>query len=261
MNELLESLCQFVGYGSPTAKAIFIGREEYTYDDNPDVYRKRLEIQRRLQPYADLGELCSQLTGGLHNPMKCEPQRTWAPLCSVMLGISGSSIASDNQTAIIEYQKKKLGRSDSDSLLVELLPVPKSTAKSFRAIHASLLGFGDLETYHRSVLPDRQTFLAKILAKHFTGQSPPRLILGYGKPWGRFEAIFEQARQMLNWGSSLQYNSDELWFRWAKMKDCLFFLTFHPACQDKRRFDFNVAKRIAEIYHKEFGRLPPVGKG
>jgi len=41
-------------------------------------------------------------------------------------------------------------------------------------------------------------------------------------------------------------------FKWVKMKECLFVLTFHPVCQDERRFDTKVAKRIVEIYREHF---------
>jgi hypothetical protein len=111
MNELLSKLCQFVGYGSPNAKVIFIGIEEYTDDGNFDLYEKRLWIQSRLKPYTDLDELCIQLRDGLHNPQESEPQPTWSPLCSVMLGIDDNTFdRMACRSAIIEYQRTKLGK-------------------------------------------------------------------------------------------------------------------------------------------------------
>jgi hypothetical protein len=277
VNELLSKLCQFIGYGSPHAKVIFIGIEEYTDDSNRDLYEKRLNIQSSLKPYTDLDELCIQLTDGLHNPQNSEPQFTWRPLCSVMLGIDDNTIdRMDDRSAIIEYQRTKLGKKDGDSLLAELLPVPKSKVNSFGEIHRSLLGIPRfdgavvdddalLNAYRELVLAQRRKLLAKMLAERFA-RSPPRLVVAYGRPWlgdrpwGQFKAVFRQTHQMLHEEGQMRYAEDDRpinfkgritpRFEWAKMKKCLFVLTYHPACPDDRKFDAKVAKRIAELYRE-----------
>jgi len=46
-------------------------------------------------------------------------------------------------------------------------------------------------------------------------------------------------------------------FAWAKMKECLFVLTYHPKCRDERKFDAKVAERIAELYREQSGSGNP----
>jgi len=165
-----------------------------------------------------------------------------------MLGLDGKFDQMGDNGEIIKYQSTKLGRISGDNLLAELLPVPKSGANVFYRIHRELLGFSDradINEYRQTVLPRRQTMLAEMLKQRFAeGQnSQPRLIIGYGRPWSNFEAIFEKVGQM-------EYDDSDNRFKWAKMKGCLFMLTFHPACQDERKFGTPVAKRIVEIYRE-----------
>jgi hypothetical protein len=248
VNALLTKLSQFVGYGSKDAKVIFIGTEEYTYDDNDRLYEKRLRIQRDLEPFEDLGKFCARLSKNprLYNPQKSWPQATWAPLCSVMLGLDGKFERMGNKGEIIKYQSTKLGRFSGDNLLAELLPVPKSGAAVFNRIHRELLGFSDradIHEYRREVLPHRKVMLAKMLKERFSEgrKFRPRLIVGYGRPWSDVEEIFEGIGQV-------DYDESDIRFKWARMEGCLFMLTFHPKCQDNRRFGTAVAKRIVEIY-------------
>jgi len=252
MNPLLAKLSQFVGYGSKNAKVIFIGIEEKTNDDRDEIsYKKRLEIQAKLEPFTDLQELCDQLDG-LYNPQKSglQPQPTWAPLCSIMLGIDGKFKQMGHSLAIIEYQRTKLGKIDGDNLLVELLPVPKSGASVFGDIHSRFLGIADLDKYQETVLPVRQKLLAEMLKERFAKDqnSRPRLIVAYGRHWRDFEKIFEVLGRM-------QYTDDfDGRIRWAKMNGCLFMLTYHPMARDKseyKKFDTLVAKRIVEIYGEQ----------
>jgi hypothetical protein len=172
---------------------IFIGIEESTYDRNPQDYEQRLTIQSQLNPYTDLRELCDTLERhpSLYNPQKHppQPQPTWSPLCSVMLGISGSPINQiGDESAILDYQRRQLGRTDGDSLLAELFPMPKSGGNSFNEIHRSLLGVPRvdgadlLDAYHELVLAERQERLAKMLAERFAN-FPPHLVIAYGRPW------------------------------------------------------------------------------
>jgi len=199
VNDLLTRLSQFIGYGSKVAKVIFIGTEEYTYDNDNRLYKKRLHIQRNLEKFEDLGKLCGQLAKdrGLYNPQNYRPQRTWTPLCSVMLGLDGKFDQMGDMGEITKYQSTKLGKISGNNLLAELLPVPKSRVGVFNKIHRELLGFSDkadIKKYREKVLPCRQTMLAQMLEERFaSGQdSPPRLVVAYGRPWSDFEAIFEK---------------------------------------------------------------------
>jgi hypothetical protein len=263
MNPLLAKLSQFVGYGSKDAKVIFIGIEEKTDDDkDAKSYEKRLAIQSKLEPFTDLQELCDQLDG-LYNPQKSgpQPQPTWRPLCSVMLGVDGKLDQMDDDRAIFEYQRSRLGRIPGDSLLAELLPVPKSHMDFFGDIHSRLLDIPpDIDAYRKIVLRGRRNLLADMLKERFAaGETlPPRLVIGYGRPlpwrdgrpWGQFEGVFEQAL------GQMKYDESDLRFEWAKMKGCLFVMTYHPGARDKYerwKFDTSVAKRIVEIYKEQIG--------
>lgn len=176
-----------------------------------------------------------------------------------MLGISGSPIDQiGDDSAILDYQRRRLGRKDADSLLAELFPVPKSGLNSFSEIHSRLLGIehaenaDPLEAYRQSVLIERQNLLAEILRERFAKgpTSQPRLIVGYGRPWSLFEAVFHKI-------GPLRYTHDpEGRFKWAEWNGCLFVLTWHPTARERwesMKFGLPVAKRIVEIYRNQFG--------
>jgi hypothetical protein len=176
-----------------------------------------------------------------------------------MLGIDGKLDQMDDDRAIIEYQMTKLGRIPGDSLLAELLPVPKSCMDFFGDIHSRLLGIPpDNDAYRKIVLRRRRDLLANMLKKRFAEgeSSPPRLVIAYGRPlpwrdgrpWGQFEGIFEQAL------GQMEYDESDLRFEWAKMNGCLFVMTYHPGARDKYKrwkFDASVAKQIVEIYNEQ----------
>jgi hypothetical protein len=267
---LLDKLSRFVGYGSEYAKVIFIGTEEKTNERPEDSYRKRLDIQSKLPRFKDLKELCAELEDArLYNPMNCKPQTTWSPLCDVMLGIDGRENQMGDCDARIEYQNDKLGRIDGDNLLVELLPVPKYCVGGFDDIARRILDIPpNIDIYRERVLPERRKLLADFLMKRFVGgqNSPPCLILGYGKgTWLDFNTIFQKVSEMLKEDGPLQYNEDihpeiiagRRWprFKWAKMKGCLFALTYHPGARNEwapLKFGTPVAREIVKIYQREF---------
>jgi hypothetical protein len=227
-----------------------------------------------LGQFHDLKQLCEKLEKPLYNPQNDKPQCTWRPLCSVMLGIGGKLDKMDDVQAIIDYQINKLGRIPGDSLLAELLPVPKMSSACVGPIPSRVLGIpDDIDKYRQIVLRDRKRLLAYMLAKRFAlGQdSPPRLIVGYGKgSWSDFEAIFQEVRQMLKEDGLMKYNDGPdpgmvhdrplPPFRWAKMKGCLFMLTYHPTARhefESMRFGTPVAKEIVNIYNEHFKGVTP----
>ena len=53
-------------------------------------------------------------------------QRTWRGMCYIMLRLKGQE---PTRESIRKYQAEKLGRSSGDTLLTELMPIPKPKVK------------------------------------------------------------------------------------------------------------------------------------
>lgn len=118
-----------IGYGNPDAKIVFLGLEEgankKTISDN---YSYRL-----ISAPSGVGCLKAFHLGAPTPPLgdmsnwfsvpKLQP--TWGHLSKLMLLRSGKSLSKIKKLDKIDYQVNFLGRSHSETLLIELLPLPR----------------------------------------------------------------------------------------------------------------------------------------
>lgn len=174
----IDKLLRFIGYGNLDADIWFLGMEEA--GGGVDNLRRRLA----LDPVEDLKVACVDKLGiTKHHTGRRVLQRTWIPMCEVMLRLDGKPTNADSKR---NYQAEYLGRRGTAgrTLLLELMPLAKPSIKAW-PYEGHLHRFPDPETYYRVEKPKRVRLIQDLVALHC-----PKLIVAYGKGyWPDYKQI------------------------------------------------------------------------
>lgn len=146
----------FIGYGRLDAPVVFVGMEEGgggagLQDDL--VKRSTYETVRDLEPTSRA------------------IQKTWAPMCEVMLRRADLPCEREAKRA---YQEQLLGRAQGDTLLTEIMPYPRASTSEWPSHYSER--FASEKEYFRQLLPPRTALLKSVLDAHAR-----ELIVFYGK--------------------------------------------------------------------------------
>ncbi len=175
-NEELDHLLAFVGYGTPDADVWFLGMEEA--GGGEDNIRTRLEFQT----VEDNAEAHKMLEITKHHWGRRVIQRTWRAMCYIMLRLENQEPSTEN---IRRYQAEQLGRSQGNTLLTELMPIPKPSVGSW-GYEELISQFSSREDYYQQIRPRRVQLLRQLVAQH-----NPQVIIAYGKAfWPDYKGIF-----------------------------------------------------------------------
>lgn len=183
----MRRLFHFIGYGTLDAPVWFIGQEERL---PPDVHLEDHLVRRStFSPVMDCAEAHEGLAiRHLHQPGRGEQvrrQATWSEMCWLMLRLS--ACPETNEFALA-YQADLLGRRNGQTLLTELLPLPRGNVRHWP--YAELLPqFDSPRAYRASVLPQRLQLLRGLLDAR-----RPQLVVCYGSPRRVFETLFDEHR-------------------------------------------------------------------
>ena len=173
---LTEYIDRFFGYGNLEAKYWFVGLEEGG-DDDPASVQKRLELWNASGRPAviDLQRMMRALDGidwfGLHAPL----QRTWRALIRARFAAQGQRPALDE---IKRYQREVLGRSEGDTALLELLPLPARGRRPDELWPYAVLGIPSLASrneYRTEYEERRRKGLLELI-----DANRPRAVVTYG---------------------------------------------------------------------------------
>lgn len=107
----------------------------------------------------------------LHSGKK-KIQRTWRGMCYTMLCLENKEPSREN---IRQYQAEMLGRSSGNTLLLELMPIPKPKLSNWD-YNTLLPQFSSATDYYQSVKPQRIKLLQTLTQSYL-----PKVIVGYGK--------------------------------------------------------------------------------
>ncbi len=180
LNNELEHLLNFVGYGRLGAPVWFLGMEEA--GGGEDNLRARLKFRA----VEDCAEAHRILGITKHHWERRVIQRTWRGMCYIMLKLDNK--ASDAES-IRNYQAESLGRFGGQTLLVELMPIPKSSIGAW-GYEELIQQYSSREDYYRKVKPRRLTYLRGLI-----GENHPQIVVGYGKSyWPEYRALFEDLK-------------------------------------------------------------------
>jgi hypothetical protein len=209
----LDRLLNFIGYGTLKADVWFLGMEEAGGGEAN--IRTRLqfrEVEDNAAAHKMLG--VTNLHWG-----KRKIQRTWRGMCYIMLRLEGKEPTTDN---IRSYQAERLGRFSGNTLLAELMPIPKPKVK--RWDYEELIPqFASREEYYETIKPRRVAYLKGLIEEH-----RPNVVICYGKAfWGDFQELFGGQRF-----------SEDGQFRTAVTEDTQVIFTDHfTALSMNGRFD------------------------
>ncbi len=165
-------------------------------------------------------------TERLFDPARNKCQRTWRPMCDLMLRRGGERSTLETRN---RYQATKLGRSVGDTLLCELLPYPSNNTSAW--VYPDR--FDTREAYREAMLPRRTRLLQSAL-----GEAKREVIVCYGKSdWNCFEALFEGV-SMSHYGS----------FRVGSKNGTKIVLAPHFSARQ-----FNTESQLAALEHAVLG--------
>jgi len=209
----LEHLLNFIGYGRLDADIWFLGMEEAGGgDENIRTRLKFRSVEDNAEAHKMLG--ITYLHWG-----KRKIQRTWRGMCYIMLSLEGKEPTIER---IRSYQAEKLGRLEGNTLLTELMPIPKPKVRQWD-YRELIPQFASREDYYQIVKPRRIKYLGALIEEY-----NPKVVIGYGKAfWNDYRALFP--------GIELKQEGQ---FQTAILKDTLLILTDHFTARSMNgRFD------------------------
>jgi hypothetical protein len=115
-DEQLEHLLDFIGYGRLGADVWFLGMEEAGGGE------ANIRTRLKFGQVEDCAEAHKLLGITKHHWGKQIIQRTWRGMCYIILRLENQEPHAEN---IRNYQAEKLGRFSGNTLLCELMPIPK----------------------------------------------------------------------------------------------------------------------------------------
>lgn len=114
-----------------------------------------------------------------------------------------------------QYQAEQLGRSHGQTLLAELMPIPKPNVRQW-PYEVTIPQFGSRDDYYNQVMPERIKLLKSLFESY-----QPRIVIAYGKKyWREFKQVLPA-----------EIFSEEEGFEFAKTDRTLFILCGHFAAR------------------------------
>jgi hypothetical protein len=214
---------QFIGFGRLDARIVFVGMEEGLKRAN--MLLQDLKVRSTYEtPVMDLKEACREDADGLRyfDPNHAPRQSTWRVMADLMLRKEEKVPDTDSRR---RYRALRLGRSDGDTLLAELLPYPHPKNENW--LYKGFERYDTRKDYEDAMLPRRKRLLRSVL------ESEQRdLIICYGKKyWKHYEELFSDVR----WHADGPH-------RFGQRGGSRIFLTTHLSCKD-----FNTDEQLADF--------------
>lgn len=172
---LNDFMATFVGYGSLDAKTWFIGIEEGGgKSTNELMQRVSIWSAQGAGPTLDLFSFHQALGMPQFFGPQARLQKTWACLSRIMLIRRGVPSSTD---AIRVYQSSELGRHVGETLLAELMPLPKPSQSSwpYQELGESFAFLKSPTTYLEAIRPQR----IQLLRQAIQDRRPP-VVIFYG---------------------------------------------------------------------------------
>lgn len=168
-DELLTEFAHtFYGYGDYNGRYWFIGMEEGGGNTFADVnQRLRIWKERGKHELEDLAAYHAAIGITSYFNEKPTLQRTWAKLIRILLSQEGSEPTTEQ---IREYQRSALGRSEGDTCLVELLPLPSPSTRQWLYSHHSQIDYLiSRDSYQQTLLGFRISHLKQRIDEYKPG--------------------------------------------------------------------------------------------
>jgi hypothetical protein len=176
----------FIGFGSPEAKYVFLGMEEGLLSEA--TLDADLAVRSGYEQYMDLYDAQAKLADTQkyfgERPVN---QPSWRPICDLMLRLT-EGVAEPTLPERLQYQAEMLGRKNGQTLVAELMPYPRKKAPKSYWPYKKYGRFDDYETYRECMLKKRLSLLRSLFAM----PCERKLVVAYGKSdWTDFKKLFE----------------------------------------------------------------------
>jgi hypothetical protein len=163
----------FLGYGTWAAPFWFVGMEE-------GGGQSLTEFARRVRAWIDEGQpelldLASheKRISGTASRSRASLQRTWARLIRALHVAQG--VDDPSRDTLREYQQTRLGRSDGEAALLELLPFPSANTRDWLYGELGIPEYATRKKYRETLRPSR---VERIIER--IRQRQPRVAVFYG---------------------------------------------------------------------------------
>lgn len=177
-DEQLDYLLGFIGYGNLNGDVWFLGMEEAGGGE------ENIHTRLNFRTIEDCAEAHRLLGVTKFHWGKRVIQRTWRGMCYIMLELQGEETTTAN---IRNYQAEQLGRFGGNTLLTELMPIPKPKISKW-GYENFIPQFSSRKDYYQQVKPRRVKYLRNLI-----DQYKPKVIIGYGKGfWTEYKSLFER---------------------------------------------------------------------
>lgn len=229
----------FYGYGTWNAPYWFIGMEEGGGNEAEQI-ATRLNVwnhrgQRELEDLHDYHE-ATGITR--HSGASAKLQSTWSKLVRIILAANGQSAETE---AVRRYQGTRLGRSDGESALIELLPLPSPSTLHWLYAKTGIDILRDRDTYRAALIPERASRIRERIAEH-----RPESVVFYST------AYREAWQSIAGVTFTLETNGR---FEAGEANGTQFFLVKHPVARGVRNTDFEaIGKMIASKWGQQLSR-------
>jgi len=145
-----------------------------------------IRARLRFRQVEDCAEAHQILGITKHHTGKKIIQPTWRGICYLMLRLEGQPV---DRESIRAYQANHLGRFHGNSLLCELMPIPKPRVDEWE-YEELIPQFPSLGAYHQVVKPRRIRYLRGLIRER-----QPRIVVCYGKGpgescWAAYRELF-----------------------------------------------------------------------
>ncbi|HKP53021.1 MAG TPA: hypothetical protein VJ183_10245 [Chloroflexia bacterium] len=231
---LLQSFTNtFYGYGNYQGRYWFIGMEEGGGGSTE-------EVSRRLSAWDDRGRKEVEGPGESHSEFGVSPffkkqpksQPTWNKLIRILLSIEGKN---PTLQEVKSYQATNLGKSDSDTCLLELLPLPSPhTGKWLYADSSLLPQLRTRDLYRGHYAPLRAMHIKERIEEHTPAVVVFYSFNGWYRQWWELIAGVTFTRESIGADRAYLGSNDHTVFAIVK----------HP-----------VARRTGNDYFHQAGRL------
>lgn len=164
----------FWGYGAKNADYWFVGMEEGGGDSFDEISQRIIQWDKRgRKPLEDLYEYHMDINVPMWFQKNARLQPTWKKLIRVLLSAKGEF--SDTEL-VRSYQIERLGRSDGEVCLLELLPLPSPTTNHWLYNkHSDIPNLSSRVIYTQKIGANRARKITKLIIEH-----QPKFVMFYG---------------------------------------------------------------------------------
>lgn|SRR5688572_10969903 len=177
-DQLLEAYIEkFYGYGNYRGEWWLVGMEEGGGDTIDDIQtRLRLWDSRGQRELEDVEIFSDSPEHARWFSRRPPLQPTWRKLIRLVLAAEGRPVETE---AVRSYQGTQLGRSNGNTCILELLPLPSpSTSHWTYGGHSALRHLRDRQAYSEHTTPLRVAHLRKRILEH-----QPKAVIFYGRTY------------------------------------------------------------------------------